>query len=52
MFTPIPESIILEAIDENYPNSLSEEMTDMFWDEDVELQAIVYGDKESYIPYI
>ena len=52
MYIPIPEMTILEAIDKNQLNTMSEEMTGMFWDEDDELQAIIYGDKESYIPYI
>lgn len=52
MLTPIPESIMLEAIDKNQLNTLPEEMTGMYWDEEAELQAIVYGEKESYIPYI
>lgn len=52
MYIPIPESTMLEAIDENYPNSMSEEMTDMFWDTDDELRAIMYGDEDTYIPYM
>lgn len=52
MLTPIPESIMLEAIDKNQLNTLPEEMTGMYWDEEAELRAIVYGEKESYIPYI
>lgn len=52
MYIPIPESTMLEAIDENYPNSMSEEMTDMFWDTDDELRAIMFGDEDTYIPYM
>lgn len=52
MYIPIPELTMLEAIDKNQLNTMSEEMTGMFWDEDDELQAIIYGDKEPYIPYI
>ena len=52
MYIPIPESIMLDAIDKNYLNPMSEEMTDMFWDSEDEFQAITNGDEDVYIPYV
>ena len=52
MYIPIPESIMLEAIDKNQLNSMPEEMTGMFWEEDYDIQAIVYEDEDAHVPYM